>query len=56
MKKLSSLKPLHIYLIGSALSIVSGLLIRPFSETAHTAVLILSIIIMLMGVVKYFRS
>ncbi len=56
MKKLYNLKPLHLYLLGSALSIVSGLLIRPHSETAHIVMLLMSLIIIVMGVVKYFRS
>lgn len=56
MKKFTNLKPLHLYLLGSVISIVSGILIRPLSETAHTVFLIIAIIVSVLGVVKYFRS
>lgn len=53
MKKL---KPLQIYLIGAGLGIASGIVIKPFSETAHTIVVVLALLVCIGGVVKYFRS
>jgi hypothetical protein len=56
MKKLWSLKPLHIYLIGVGLSLVSGVVVQPFSQGLHTAIVVLALLICIAGVVKYFRS
>lgn len=50
------LKPLHIYLIGSAVGLLSGALIRPFSETAHTIMVLIAIGICIYGIIKHFRS
>lgn len=56
MKRLGKLKPLHIYLIGSAVGLLSGLLIRPISETAHTVMVLVALAICIFGIVRYFRS
>jgi len=56
MERFKNMKPLHIYLIGSLLSILSGIILRPFSEMAHTFIVVLAIGICLLGIVKHLRT
>ncbi|HEX9979313.1 MAG TPA: hypothetical protein VGB50_01975 [Flavobacterium sp.] len=55
MKKLRTLSTLQILLFGGFLAIVSGLIIRPFNESAHTGVVVVALAICLYAIVKSFR-
>lgn len=52
---LKKLKPLHIYLIGAVIGLMSGALLRPINATAHAIVIILAIGICIFGIVRHIR-
>ena len=55
VEKLKNMKPLYIYLLGGVISMVSGLFLKPFSESAHTVIVIFSLCICIFAIYKHLR-
>lgn len=56
MKSRQKLSPLQIHLIGGALAVVSGIVVRPFNETAHSVVVAIALAICLYAIYRYFKN
>lgn len=53
---LTKLKPLQIYLLSAVIGLLSGLLIRPLNNTAHSVVVVLAVLLFVYGIIRHFRT
>jgi hypothetical protein len=54
-KNNKKLKPLQIYLIGSGLALVSGIVVKPFAPMGHSFFVFVSLAICIYGIYRHFR-
>jgi len=56
MERIRKLKPLYIYFIGATLSILSGIVVKPFNETEHNVVCVIALGICIFGIYRHLKD